>query len=274
MAHETNDTGALQATGAREALSGLQEAPTSAHTLLERLYQEIVSRLQEASATERTRIQEVYREIERRDGAAHWHAAQWFRFACVLAVVLIVAITANVMLAVKASRVQAFVQPVQITEEGTMVLVGMPKDLLDYQPDDGQWMDLIGQWVIKRRWKGDDDEYKRTRNDWGWVYRHSCGQASQQLKRDENTEQPFKPSKIRTSIEVKSITKTTTPASFQVLWNEVSVDKQAASLKEQSYVGTFTVGRLRPKTLDEAVDNHLGMCVTGYDMSPYKTLIP
>ena len=27
---------------------------------------------------------------------------------------------------------QAFVQPVQITEDGKMVLVGLPKDLLDY----------------------------------------------------------------------------------------------------------------------------------------------
>jgi type IV secretory pathway TrbF-like protein len=268
MAHETNDTGALQATGAREALSGLQETPTPAHTLLERLYQEIVSRLQEASATERARIQEVYREIERRDGAAHWHAAQWFRLACVLAVVLIVAITANVMLAVKASRVQAFVQPVQITEAGKMVLVGLPKDLLDYQPEDSQVMDMLAEWVMKRRWKGDDEAMKRTRNDWAWLYRHSCGAGSTLLAHDEVTEQPFKPSKIRASIAITSITKTATPESFQVLWHEVTVDKGAATLREGDFVGTFTIGRIRPKTLTDAMGNRLGICVNGYDTAP------
>ena len=84
---------------------------------------EELSRVQDASAAEVARIQQVYREIERRDGAANWHAALWFRFACLLAVVLIVAISAIVYFAMQASKVQAFVQPVQITEDGKMVLV-------------------------------------------------------------------------------------------------------------------------------------------------------
>jgi type IV secretory pathway TrbF-like protein len=246
MTHETNETGVLHATG----------------------FVEDLRRVQEASAEEMQRIRRVYREIERRDGAAHWHAALWFRFACVLAVVLMVAIGANVVLAVKASRVQAFVQPVQITDEGKMVLVGIPKDLLDYQPDDSQVMDMLAQWVTKRRWKGDDSEYKRTRNDWAWLYRHSCGAASTQLAHDEAMEQPFKPSKVHASIEIKSITKTATPESFQVTWHEVTVDKGAATLKEADYIGTFTLGRIRPKTLTDAMDNRLGLCTNGYDISP------
>src|SRR5262249_30722805 len=229
---------------------------------------EDLSRVQDASAAEVARIQQVYREIERRDGAANWHAALWFRFACLLAVVLIVAISAIVYFAMQASKVQAFVQPVQITEDGKMVLVGLPKDLLDYQPEDSQVMDMLAQWVTKRRWRGDEEGYKRTRNDWGWAYRHTCGQASQQLKHDEEKEHPFTPSKMRTSIEIKTITKTATPESYQVTWHEVSVDKIAASLKEQDYIGTFTVGRLRPKTLAEVIDNRLGICVSGYDLAP------
>src|SRR5215813_11308526 len=101
-----------------------------------------LARLEDASAAEVERIQHVYREIERRDGAAQWHAALWCRFACLLAVVLIVAISAIVYFAMQASKVQAFVQPVQITEDGKMVLVGLPKDLLDYQPEDSQVMDM------------------------------------------------------------------------------------------------------------------------------------
>ena len=52
---------------------------------------------------------------------------------------------------------------------------------------------------------------KRTRNDWAWLYRHSCGHGSKLLMRDEEKDQPFKLGKIRTSIDIKSITKTATP---------------------------------------------------------------
>ena len=229
---------------------------------------EQLQRLEDAAAADVERIQFVYREIERRDGAANWHAALWFRFACLLAAVLIVAISAVVYCAMQASKVQAFVQPVQITEDGTMVLVGLPKDLLDYQPEDSQVMDMLAQWVTKRRWRGDEEGLKRTRNDWAWLYRHSCGYGSKLLAHDEVTEQPFKPSKIRASIEIKSITKTATPESYQVVWHEVTVDKLASTLKEQDYIGTFTVGRVRPKNLSEAMDNRLGMCVNGVDLAP------
>ena len=231
-------------------------------------YVDQLRRIEDASQAEVERIQHVYREIERRDGAAQWHTARWFRFACLLAVVLLVAISAVVYLAMQASRVQAFVQPVQLTAEGTMVLVGLPKDLLDYQAEDSQIMDMLAQWVIKRRWKGDDEAMKRTRNDWGWLYRHSCGYASKLLAADEIKEQPFKPSKQRASIEVKSITKTATPESWQVVWHEVTVDKLASTLREQDYIGTFTVGRVRPKTMTEAMDNRLGLCTNGYDIAP------
>jgi hypothetical protein len=39
-------------------------------------------------------------------------------------------------------------------------------------------------------------------------------------------------------------------------------------MKEQDYIGTFTVGRVRPKNLSEAIDNRLGMCINGYDLAP------
>jgi len=229
---------------------------------------EHLQRLEDAAAADVERIKFVYREIERRDGSANWHAALWFRFACLLAAVLLVAISAVVYCAMQASKVQAFVQPVQITEDGKMVLVGLPKDLLDYQPEDSQVMDMLAQWVTKRRWRGDEEGLKRTRNDWAWLYRHSCGYGSKLLAHDEVTEQPFKPSKIRASIEIKSITKTATPESYQVVWHEVTVDKLASTLKEQDYIGTFTVGRVRPKHLSEAMDNRLGMCVNGVDLAP------
>ena len=57
-------------------------------------------------------------------------------------------------------------------------------------------------------------------------------------------------------------------SSYQVVWHEVTVDKLASTLKEQDYIGTFTVGRVRPKNLSEAIDNRLGMCVNGVDLAP------
>jgi type IV secretory pathway TrbF-like protein len=231
-------------------------------------YGDELTRIDDASDAEVERIKHVYHEIERRDGAAQWHASLWFRFACLLAIVLLLALSVIVYLAVKASQVQAYVQPVQLTEEGKMILVGLPQDLLAYAPEDSQWMDMLAQWVTKRRWRGDEDGYKRTRNDWAWLYRHTCGYGSKLLAHDEVQEQPFKPSKTRASVEITSITKTTTPESYQVVWHEVSVDKLASTLKEQEYIGTFTVARVRPKTLAEAIDNRLGLCVNGYDLAP------
>jgi len=227
-----------------------------------------LTRMEDASAAEVERIKQVYHEIERRDGAANWHAALWFRFACLLAVVLIVCISAIVYFAMQASKVQAFVQPVQITEEGQMVIVGIPLDLLEYRPADSAYMDMLAQWVTTRRWQGDDEAMKRTRNDWAWLYRHTCGAASKFLEGEEVHEQPFKPSPKRSSIDIKSITKTDTPQSYLVFWHEVSSDIVASTLKEQDYIGTFTVGRLKPKTLAEALDNRLGICVNGFSIAP------
>jgi type IV secretory pathway TrbF-like protein len=221
--------------------------------------------LGDETAEEAARIQHVYREIERRDGAALWHARAWRSFAWLLLLGLLGSLGMNVHLALKASRVQAFVQTVQLTDEGQMVLIGIPQDVLAYQPADAQWMDMLAQWVTKRYWRGDDDEMKRTRNDWAWLYRHTCGAGSKQLASDEVKEQPFTPSKGRTSIDIKSLTKTATPESYQVLWHEVRIDKLAATKKEQEHTSTFTVGRLKPKTLADAIDNRLGLCVTGYD---------
>lgn len=231
-------------------------------------YTDHLDRLDDASEAEVARIQHVYREIERRDGTAQWHTNLWYRFAYFLGALLLLSCGACVFLAVKASRVQAFVQPVQITEEGKMILVGLPQDLLAYTPVDGAWMDMLAQWVTKRYWRGDDDAMKRTRNDWAWLYRHTCGTGSTQLAHDEATEQPFKASKGRTSIAIKTLTKTATPESYQVLWRAVHIDPVASMIKEQDYTSTFTVGRLRPKTLADAIDNRLGLCVTGYDIAP------
>src|SRR5207248_4759094 len=137
------------------------------------------------------RILHVHHELERRDGAAQWHTQIWRRLALLLVGSLLLAISLVVYLAMQARQVQAFVQTVQLTDEGQMVLIGVPQDLLAYHPADNAYMDLLAQWVTKRRWRGDDDSMKRTRNEWGWLYRHTCGYGSKALALDEHKEQPF-----------------------------------------------------------------------------------
>jgi len=51
-----------------------------------------------------------------------------------------------------------------------------------------------------------------------------------------------------------------------VLWDETTVDKVKATKEEKSYTGTFTVGRYKPASVADALGNHLGLCVAGYDI--------
>lgn len=228
-------------------------------------YVDHLARIEDASAAEIERYKHVRDEIDRRDGAAQWYTALFFRLCCVLVVALLVSLSVNIYQLMQARQVQAFVQVVQQTEEGRLVQVGIPMDLLAYQPTDAMWMDLLAQWVVHFRWRTADPVLMRTL--WAFLYSHTCGDASKFLAADEVKEQPFKGGRLRTSIEVKSITKTDTPQSYQVLFRERTIDTGGSSLTEYDVTGTFTVSRKKPKTLEEARDNHLGLCVNGYSLS-------
>ena len=76
------------------------------------------------------------------------------------------------------------------------------------------------------------------------------------------------PKKKLVSVELKSLTKTPTPESYQVLWAETSLEQAIPTVKTQLWTGTFSVGRYRPPTLADTLDNRLGLCVTAFDLSP------
>jgi type IV secretory pathway TrbF-like protein len=107
-----------------------------------------------------------------------------------------------------------------------------------------------------------------TQQQWAWVYRHTCGQARRLLQALEDKEQPFKPSKKLQAVELKSVTKTPVPESYQVLWVETTTAKDQPSVKTQTWTGTFSVGRIQLPSLADALDNRLGLCVTAFDLSP------
>jgi type IV secretory pathway TrbF-like protein len=127
---------------------------------------------------------------------------------------------------------------------------------------------MLGEWVHKRQWRSDEPSATLARANWAWVYKHTCGDATKRLERDEEQEKPFQAGKLTRSIKLKSMTKTPTPQSFQVLWEETSIDKAKVTKEQTVYTGTFTVGRYTPTSVADAQENNLGLCVTAYDIRP------
>jgi type IV secretory pathway TrbF-like protein len=219
-----------------------------------------------APTDEWQRIEQAYQEIQRRDGSAERHAWQWQVLA--LTVLGLFAATLGVVLwqFVHHQDVQAFVQVVQVDEKGQVIQVGIPHDLLAYTPPDGLWMDMLTQWVIRLRWRGEDTK-ALARREWAWLYRYTCGQARRLLQDLEDREKPFAPGKLLRTVEMKSVTKTPVPESYQVLWTETSTEQAQPAVKTQLWTGTFSVGRYRPPTLADTLSNRLGLCVTAFDLS-------
>jgi len=214
------------------------------------------------------RIEQAYLEIQRRDTQAEHRAWRWERITLVLVGLWFVTLGVMVWQFLDARTVQAFVQVVQLDDKGQLVQIGIPHNLLAYTPPDGVWMDMLTQWVIRRRWRSEDTQ-ALARREWAWLYRHTCGQARRLLQDQEDREKPFTPSKVVRTVEIKSLTKTPVPESYQVLWSETSTDKARPTVTTASWTGTFSVGRYRPPTLADALENRLGLCITAYDLSPY-----
>jgi len=70
------------------------------------------------------------------------------------------------------------------------------------------------------------------------------------------------------AVELRSITKTPVPESYQVLWAETSTEPTSPQVKTALWTGTFSVGRIQLPSLTDVMDNRLGLCVTAFDLSP------
>jgi type IV secretory pathway TrbF-like protein len=216
------------------------------------------------------RIDQAYREIQRRDDRAEYRAWRWERLALALLGIQLVLLGVIVYQWLDHRKVQAFVQTVQVDDKGRLLQLGIPQTLLAYEPPDGVWMDMLGEWVRRVRWR-EEDAQVHARAQWAWVYRHTCGQARRLLQTIEEREQPFKPGKKLVTVELKSITKTPVPQSYQVLWSEMTTERSAPMVKTSLWTGTFSVGRIQLPTLSDVLDNRLGLCVTAFDMSQNPT---
>lgn len=208
----------------------------------------------------------MWHETQRRDGNAVWHSWQWMRAFFAMLTVWVLTAGVGLWLYAHNREVEVMVQTVVYNAEGQFISLGVPQKLLAYEPEDGQWRDMLGQWVHKRQWRSEELSGTLVRVNWAWVYKHTCGDATKHVERDEEQERPFHAGKITRSVKVKSVTKTPTPQSFQVLWEETTIDKARGTKEPAMYTGTFTVGRYKPASVTDAQDNNLGLCVTSYDI--------
>jgi hypothetical protein len=207
----------------------------------------------------------VQYENLRRDGKAEWREWRAYRLAGSLVLAVLVLAIGFVIFALRGQRVQAMVQVVQVDEEKRLVKVGVPVDLLDFDPPEGEWKNMLTHWVKKRHWRGEEESDVRARDDWRWLYLHACGYARKQLDEAEKAEKPFHPSTKRVKVDIDAITKDVVPGRFHVFWKSTTTDKYNPKADEQQWTTTFTVGRVVPQKASDAILNNLGLCVTAVD---------
>ena len=53
-----------------------------------------------------------------------------------------------------------------------------------------------------------------------------------------------------------------------MLWEEHLTEKTSPTVKSQLWTGTFTVGRVTLTTMEDVLDNRLGVCITAYELAP------
>jgi hypothetical protein len=100
------------------------------------------------------RLEAAYARIQARDGTAERRAWHW-QLTAVLAILGLIGV--GVWDHVDKRRVpQPFVQTVVQQEDGRLVSVGVPQDLLAYEPQEGVWLEMVSEWVRRHRWRGKD----------------------------------------------------------------------------------------------------------------------
>jgi hypothetical protein len=197
------------------------------------------------------------------DGTTAWREWRAYRLAGGALLAVIVLALGLVFFALRGQRVQVMVQVVQHDADGHLVKIGVPIDLLAYEPQDGAVRDMLATWVDKRHWKGEEPSDVRARYDWRWLYLHTCGAARRQLDEAIKHEEPFKRGLARVQVDIDSLPKTLD--GYQVLWKKTIIEQTNPQPKVQWWNTTFRVGRVAPQTIAEAAVNNLGLCVTWFD---------
>jgi type IV secretory pathway TrbF-like protein len=216
------------------------------------------------STAELERLEAAYRVLAARDGTAERKLHAW-QVACVVLVLALIGLGVWDHLDRRVDA-QAFVQVVQVNEDGRVIHLGVPQDLLAYTPQDAQWLDMVSEWVRRVRWRGSDQTTAEL--DWTWARAHLCGTPARTLLREmEQREKPFTNlGKTLRAVEIKAATATPAPSTYHVFWEEITTE--ATQQRVQRWAGTFTVSRFRPSSQAVLMHNRLGLCITAMDLSP------
>jgi type IV secretory pathway TrbF-like protein len=207
-------------------------------------------------------LERGYQELQARDGTAESRAFWWKVVAVAgLAISLGIGVWDHLD---RRKEVEAFVQNVQVTEEGRVISLGVPQRVLDYTPEDSHWYAMLGQWIQKVRWRGPDPVLARM--EWKWAYLHTCGAATKQLRAYEEAEKPFAPSERRVQVSLLGWNKTLVPLSYHILWQEDILDPGQLP-KAKRYNAIFTVGRVKLTEQAQLFQNPYGLCTTAYSIS-------
>lgn len=158
-------------------------------------------------------------------------------------------------------NIQAFVQVVQVDEQGAVHPLGIPQHLLTYTPEDAHWQDMLAQWVKLAYWRGTD--VPQAEMHLNWVKMHTCGAAVKSLALWEKEEKPLELGKRTSQVTIKAVHQTQARHTYQVVWEEVMIEGSQQPVTKQ-YSATFTVARVQPKKEAVMLENRLGLCVNGF----------
>jgi type IV secretory pathway TrbF-like protein len=155
-----------------------------------------------------------------------------------------------------------FVQLVQVDDQGKTQVTGAPLRVEDYTPQDAEWSRMLGEWVLRFRWRGVDKP--QAQQAWTWLEMYSCGAAREQLQKYIDVEKPLEQLGVRKrQLTLKNIFKSDMPHAWTVLWEELEINGPQAPVTTQNS-GTFTVGRRKVASTAMWLHNPLGVCVTGF----------
>jgi type IV secretory pathway TrbF-like protein len=163
-----------------------------------------------------------------------------------------------------------FVQTVQVDEAGTVQLLGVPKEMMEYTPQDGQWLKMLAEYVIHLRWQSTDLVQMDT--VWkpnGWLDLYTCGVARQLLKAEYDEVMAGRAKKVKVSLELSNITKIDIPMAFNAQWDEFRVEGSSTG-KKSNKSWTFSVGRRPVDSIHMRKFNPFGLCVTNFDKGPLR----
>lgn len=170
-------------------------------------------------------------------------------------------------------ELQPMLQVVQLTDEGRLIQVGQPVQVLAFTPEEGQWAEMLGEWLRREFWRG-KDQNKEERLDRRWVDLHTCPSARGKLlplrkaREEDKKDRRYEDSTV--AVDIDTVTSTPTPASYQVLWAKVITSPDFPHGKTFGFTTTFTVDRVRFTRRADVQENFLGLCVSSFSTEPNK----